>query len=81
MMRPLLKGFILLYQKLISPALPKRCRFAPSCSDYAIEALEVHGAWRGSLLTLKRLAKCHPFGASGWDPVPKCATKRQHKVK
>ncbi len=80
-MLTLLKFLVVFYKKIIGPALPPRCRFKPSCSDYALEALTLHGAWRGSLLTLRRLAKCHPFGASGWDPVPKCVTKPQQKVK
>ena len=47
-----------------------RCRFTPSCSEYALEALKVHGACRGSWLALRRLARCHPWGDCGWDPVP-----------
>ena len=53
-----------------SAVLPPTCRFAPSCSAYAIEALERHGAIRGSWLALKRLLRCHPWGGSGYDPVP-----------
>ncbi|MGE3618865.1 MAG: membrane protein insertion efficiency factor YidD [Acidimicrobiia bacterium] len=49
---------------------PSPCRFDPSCSTYALEALEVHGALRGSWLTIRRLGRCHPWGGSGWDPVP-----------
>lgn len=59
-----------LYQKVISPMKPKTCRFHPTCSSYAIEALRVHGAIRGSWLTVKRLCRCHPFCEPGWDPVP-----------
>jgi putative membrane protein insertion efficiency factor len=58
------------YQLLLSPFLGGACRFQPSCSVYAREAVERHGAWHGSLLALRRLSKCHPFGASGLDPVP-----------
>ncbi|MGA8551307.1 MAG: membrane protein insertion efficiency factor YidD [Stellaceae bacterium] len=58
------------YQLLVSPLLPPSCRFLPSCSDYAIEAFERHGALRGSGLALRRLAHCHPWGGSGYDPVP-----------
>ena len=49
---------------------PSPCRFDPSCSTYALEALEHHGAARGSWLTIRRLARCHPWGGLGWDPVP-----------
>jgi len=59
-----------LYQKVISPMKPKTCRFHPTCSSYAIEALRVHGALRGSWLTVRRLGRCHPFCEPGWDPVP-----------
>jgi putative membrane protein insertion efficiency factor len=58
------------YQLLVSPVLPPSCRFLPSCSDYAREAIERHGARRGLVLALRRLARCHPWGGSGWDPVP-----------
>ncbi len=57
------------YQRWISPALGDHCRFAPSCSHYAVGALQRHGALRGSWLTLKRLARCHPWNAGGHDPV------------
>ena len=58
------------YQLLISPVLPPACRFHPSCSEYAREAVEKWGFWRGMALSLKRLARCHPFGGHGFDPVP-----------
>ena len=58
------------YQLLVSPLLPPSCRFLPSCSEYAVEAIERHGALRGVELTLRRLARCHPWGGSGYDPVP-----------
>jgi len=58
------------YQLLISPVLPPSCRYLPTCSDYAIEALAQHGPLRGSGLTVRRLARCHPWGGSGYDPVP-----------
>ncbi|HVP58603.1 MAG TPA: membrane protein insertion efficiency factor YidD [bacterium] len=57
------------YRRLISPALPRACRYVPTCSDYAAEALRKHGAVRGGLLALWRLLRCHPFGGSGFDPV------------
>jgi uncharacterized protein len=61
---------IRLYQWTVSPLLGPRCRFYPSCSGYAHTAIERHGAWRGSWLGLKRLLRCHPFTAGGYDPVP-----------
>ena len=62
-------GALILYRRLVSPLLPPACRFSPSCSRYAIESLEKYGVWRGSLLALRRLAKCHPFHPGGYDPV------------
>jgi uncharacterized protein len=58
------------YQIVLSPLLPASCRYYPSCSTYAIEALERHGALRGGWLTLRRLARCNPFKPGGYDPVP-----------
>ena len=58
------------YQLLVSPFLPPACRFLPTCSEYAVEAIECHGAGRGVVLALLRLARCHPWGGSGYDPVP-----------
>jgi putative membrane protein insertion efficiency factor len=70
----MVKGSLILgvraYQKVISPVLPARCRFYPTCSHYALEALERHGSVKGSLLTVKRLLKCHPFHPGGVDEVP-----------
>lgn len=57
------------YQYLISPLFPPSCRFTPTCSEYAIEAVTKYGVWKGVLLALKRLARCHPFCAGGYDPV------------
>ncbi len=69
-----LRGLIHVYRLTLSPLIGRNCRFQPTCSAYALEALEKHGAWRGSWLVLKRLGRCHPvkaFGAgSGYDPVP-----------
>jgi len=58
------------YQLVVSPLLPPSCRHIPTCSQYAIEALKKHGAIKGIWLALKRLSKCHPWGTSGYDPVP-----------
>ena len=66
----LLRGLLRGYQLAVSPLLGPRCRHLPTCSDYALEAIESHGAWRGALLTARRLLRCHPFGTSGYDPVP-----------
>ncbi|MDE3060637.1 MAG: membrane protein insertion efficiency factor YidD [Pseudomonadota bacterium] len=61
---------IRLYQLCLSPLLGVRCRFEPSCSHYAMEAVKRHGAGKGALLALKRLLRCHPLGGHGFDPVP-----------
>lgn len=58
------------YQLFISPLFPPACRFTPTCSAYAIEAIMKHGVIRGTWLTLKRISRCHPWGGSGYDPVP-----------
>jgi uncharacterized protein len=63
-------ALIRLYQLTLSPIVGGGCRFVPSCSAYAIEAIRVHGAFRGSVLAVRRVSRCHPFGASGADPVP-----------
>ena len=70
----LLIGLIRLYQWLISPILGPRCRFEPSCSHYGIEAIKLHGVFRGSYLTVKRLLRCHPLSNGGYDPVPPAKT-------
>ncbi|HLZ66011.1 MAG TPA: membrane protein insertion efficiency factor YidD [Aliidongia sp.] len=69
-MAHVLRGLIWLYRMFISPLLGPKCRFEPSCSAYAMEAIARHGAWTGSLLSLRRLGRCHPWGGSGYDPVP-----------
>jgi putative membrane protein insertion efficiency factor len=61
---------IRIYQALISPLLPSACRFHPTCSQYSIEALQKHGLWEGTVLAIKRICKCHPWGGQGHDPVP-----------
>ncbi len=69
-LRLLLVALIRVYQWVISPLLGPRCRYYPSCSQYAIEALQIHGVLRGSWLALKRLLRCHPWHPGGFDPVP-----------
>lgn len=64
------------YQVWISPVLPPSCRFEPSCSAYAVEALTTHGALRGTWLTVRRLLRCGPWHPGGWDPVPPRTRKR-----
>lgn len=70
MLRAVVVGLIRFYQKAISPWTPAACRFQPTCSAYALDAVERHGVRRGGLLALKRLLRCHPWGGSGYDPVP-----------
>ena len=73
-MRTLLKrallGAIRFYRRHISPMFPPCCRFTPTCSAYALEAVEKYGAFKGGFLALKRILKCHPFHPGGYDPVP-----------
>lgn len=70
MLKRLLILPIRFYQLAISPMLPASCRYVPTCSQYAIEALQKHGAVKGSWLAIKRICRCHPWGGSGYDPVP-----------
>lgn len=65
-----LRALLRAYQLVLSPLIGPACRFAPSCSEYAREALRVHGAGRGSLLAARRIARCHPWHPGGFDPVP-----------
>ena len=60
---------IRLYQRVISPALPRRCKYEPTCSAYAVEAIRTQGAWRGIVLAVWRLLRCNPFSHGGYDPV------------
>lgn len=69
-MRLVLKILIRAYQLALSPLLGPSCRFYPSCSQYGLEAIEAHGALRGSWLTARRICRCHPFHDGGFDPVP-----------
>jgi putative membrane protein insertion efficiency factor len=69
--------FIKLYQTVISPYIGPRCRYLPTCSDYALEALQVHGITRGLYYTMHRLLRCNPWGGSGYDPIPLRKTKEK----
>ena len=68
--KPLI-GLVRLYRLAISPWLGGNCRFEPTCSNYAIEALQVHGVLKGSWLAARRIGRCHPWGSAGYDPVPR----------
>ena len=70
MVKNLLLRIIRFYRRGISPLTPPRCRFAPTCSEYALVAIERYGALKGGYLALRRLLKCHPFHKGGYDPVP-----------
>ena len=65
-----LRGFVLAYRWGISPLLPRACRFHPSCSEYALEALTRHGVWHGGWLAVRRVCRCGPWHPGGYDPVP-----------
>lgn len=73
-MRRVARFLIRLYQWTLSPLLGPNCRFYPTCSHYALEAIERFGFWRGAWLTLKRIGRCHPWHPGGFDPVPPAGT-------
>ncbi|MFA6032656.1 MAG: membrane protein insertion efficiency factor YidD [Myxococcota bacterium] len=70
MFKALIKALIRFYQLFISPLKPPSCRFSPTCSQYALESIETHGALRGAMLSVRRVLRCHPFSRGGYDPVP-----------
>ncbi|MDD3095433.1 MAG: membrane protein insertion efficiency factor YidD [Candidatus Neomarinimicrobiota bacterium] len=70
-MKRVLLALIRFYQRAISPYKPRSCRFYPSCSHYSYDALQEHGVFKGSLLGLRRILKCHPLHPGGYDPVPR----------
>lgn len=76
-MKKILTFIIKIYQKTISPLTPPSCRFYPTCSNYGIEAIETHGALKGSWLAVRRISKCHPFHAGGFDPIPEKVEKKK----
>ena len=69
-MKSIVLGLIWFYRRFISPLTPPSCRFAPTCSAYAAEAIARHGPWRGGWLAARRIGRCHPWGGHGYDPVP-----------
>lgn len=77
MLARILIGIVRLYQVAISPWTPAACRYRPTCSTYAIEAIGRHGSGKGGWMALKRIGRCHPWGGSGWDPVPLAAEHEQ----
>jgi len=80
MLKTILISIISVYKTLISPVLPPSCRFYPSCSDYARESIEQHGAPKGSYLAVRRLLKCHPYHEGGYDPVPAAPEKKMNRT-
>jgi len=74
-MKKILIAIIKLYKKFISPMLPSSCRFYPTCSQYAIEAIQCHGSIKGTYLAVNRILRCNPFSKGGLDPVPDCGHK------
>jgi hypothetical protein len=74
-MKKAIIGVIRLYQRFLSPLLGANCRFSPTCSAYAVEAIEKHGAVKGGVMSIWRILRCNPFGGHGYDPVPPVGTR------
>ncbi len=72
----ILTAVVQLYKKFISPLTPASCRYQPTCSSYMLEAIELHGPVKGLCMGLKRIARCHPWGGSGYDPVPRKSSSK-----
>ncbi|MGY9018184.1 MAG: membrane protein insertion efficiency factor YidD [Alphaproteobacteria bacterium] len=80
-LRSLIRGLIRLYQWVISPLFPATCRYAPSCSHYAADAVTRFGVLRGGWMAMKRIGRCHPWGGTGYDPVPETIKNTYTKAK
>lgn len=78
-MKQLLLGPIRFYRRYISPHTPPACRFQPTCSEYAYEAIEKYGIFKGGRLATWRIVRCNPWGGSGWDPVPGSESEHRHQ--
>jgi len=78
-MQKILISIITFYRRYISPLFLPSCRFQPTCSQYAIEAITIHGSLKGSFLAIKRILRCHPFHRGGYDPVPMKLSSTQEK--
>ena len=81
MLARILIGVVRFYRMAISPWTPAACRYTPTCSAYAIEAIEKHGSMKGSWMALKRIGRCHPWGGNGYDPVPSVADREQRGLR
>ena len=79
MLSRILIGTVKIYQRFLSPLIGKNCRFIPTCSEYMIEAIRIHGPMKGTWLGIRRIARCNPFGGWGYDPVPQKKEKSQIK--
>lgn len=79
MVRSLMLFLVRVYQIVLSPLLGSNCRFQPTCSAYAKESIELHGAWRGGWLALRRIGRCHPWTEPAYDPVPPVAAEDNNK--